>query len=67
MIKGTLVYTKRARKGVDHTVDGVVYVHHFGSGWQELVFRDHLCAARFAEANTLILTAPHTTQKASAE
>ncbi len=47
----TLTYRKRARKGVDHTTDGVVYVHHFGTGFQELVFTDHASAARFAAAN----------------
>ena len=47
----TLTYRRRARKGVDHTSDGVLYVHHFGTGFQELVFADHAAAARFAAAN----------------
>jgi hypothetical protein len=47
----TLTYRKRARKGIDHTSDGVIYVHHFGTGWQELVFTDHATAERFARAN----------------
>jgi len=47
----TLTYRQRARKGITHTDDGVVYIHHFGTGWQELVFPDHEAAQRFAEVN----------------
>ena len=54
--RGTLTYTKRARKGIDHVTEGVVYVHHFGTGWQELVFSDHASAARFAQRLDLTFT-----------
>jgi hypothetical protein len=50
---GSLTYKKLARKGVDHTNEGVVYVHHFGTGFQELVFTDHASAERFAKAHDL--------------
>lgn len=46
----TLTYRKQARKGIDHTSAGVVYAHHFGSGFQELVFADHASAARWLAA-----------------
>lgn len=45
----TLAYRKVARKGIDHITEGVIYLHHFGSGFQELVFSDHAAAARFAQ------------------
>lgn len=50
-IKSTLTYTKRARKQIEHITNGVIYIHHFGTGFQELVFQDHAAAARFAELN----------------
>ena len=47
----TLTYRGKARKGVNHTDDGVVYLHHFGTGFQELVFPDHAAAASFAKTS----------------
>jgi hypothetical protein len=46
-----LRFTRRARKGVDHVSNGFLYVHFFGTGYQELVFDSHEAAARFASAN----------------
>jgi hypothetical protein len=46
-----LIYVKRARKGIDHVEAGFIYRHHFGTGWQQLVFSSHEAAARFAEHN----------------
>jgi hypothetical protein len=45
----SLTFKKRVRKNIDHTDDGVMYLHHFGTGWQELVFPDHMAAKQFAE------------------
>lgn len=55
---GTLTYKCVVRKDINHTSDGVCYVHRFGSGFQELVFVDHAAAARFAERNHCSLVGP---------
>jgi hypothetical protein len=47
---GTLTYRRVARKGVDWPAPGVIYLDHFGTGWQELVFKDHEHAKRFVAA-----------------
>lgn len=47
----TLTYVKRATKNANGLQDGYVYMHHFGTGWQELVFSTHENANKFAAAN----------------
>ena len=37
---------------------GFVYLHHFGTGHQELVFTTHQDAAKFAEREECKLTQP---------
>ena len=51
MTKHTLIYRRKVRKNVDHINDGLLYLHHFGTGWQELVFGTHEAARRFADNN----------------
>jgi len=51
----TLTFRKQARRGIDHYADGVIYVHHFGTGWQELVFVDHDAAARWAAQHAVTI------------
>ena len=48
-----LVYKAIAHKNINHTTDGVIYVHHFGTGYQELVFADHAAATRFAQSRDM--------------
>lgn len=31
--------------------NGYLYLHHFGTGWQELVFKTHDDAVKFAAVN----------------
>lgn len=49
---GTLSYVRKVRKNVDHVTDGVLYVHHFGTGFQELVFASHDAAWKHAQASS---------------
>jgi hypothetical protein len=44
----TLTYRAVAHKGINHICDGVIYLHYFGTGWQELVFSDHAAAKAWA-------------------
>lgn len=43
----TLTYRRKASKYSDGS-DGYLYAHHFGTGFQELVFGSHEQARRFA-------------------
>ena len=45
----TLNYVRIARKQTDGA-DGFLYIHHFGTGWQFLIFASHEKAAEFANA-----------------
>lgn len=47
----TLTYRGIARKGQNHIDDGVVYIHSWETGSQELVFDNHDKAQRWAERN----------------
>lgn len=49
---------------IGKTKHGMSYLHHWGSGWQELVFASHAKARAFATANNLRFDAP-SPQKAS--
>jgi hypothetical protein len=49
MTNQTLTFKGKATKNVQHVSSGVIYLHHFGTGWQELVFNSHDDAQRFAE------------------
>jgi hypothetical protein len=53
-----LTYKAVARKSVNHISDGVIYIHSFGTGFQELVFVNHAAAARFANQTGCELSAP---------
>lgn len=46
----TLNYRSPARKSL-HGKDGFIYLHSWGTGYQELVFTSHADAERFAKAN----------------
>ena len=42
-----LTYQRAARRAKDGH-DGVLYLHHFGTGWQHLIFSNHDAARDFA-------------------
>lgn len=54
----TLTYLRPARKQINHVNDGVLYLHHFGTGFQELVFNNHAAARQFADANACAFKGP---------
>jgi hypothetical protein len=57
MAKGTLTYIRQANPSKDMlpvgkiTKDDMIYLHHFGTGSQELVMHTHKDAEDFAKAN----------------
>jgi hypothetical protein len=53
--KGTLGYGRRALKAQDNK-DGLLYIHRWATGHQELIFDDEAEAERFAKAENLKLT-----------
>ena len=50
-VRRTLSYVRKVRKKIDHLADGVLYMHHFGTGFQELVFANHDAARKHAQAS----------------
>ena len=49
----TLNYLRAATVKLDGA-DGFLYIHHWATGWQELVFQSHAAAARFLAARDLL-------------
>jgi hypothetical protein len=44
----TLTYVRVARKAKDGQ-DGFIYLHHWGTGWQELIYSSHEAAKKAQE------------------
>ena len=55
----TVTYQRVAKRGKDGT-DGYMYLHHFGTGWQHLIFYNHASAQKFAEREGARFTGPQT-------
>ena len=55
---GTLKHIRKVRKNIDHTADGVLYIHPFGTGFQELVFANHDAAWKHAQSSLLEYRGP---------
>ena len=45
-MKKSFTYVRVAHKEKDNA-DGFIYLHHFGTGWEELIFPTHEAAATF--------------------
>ena len=56
-MKEVLTYRKIARKSTEG-VRGVVYLHHFITGFQELVFSSHQKAQQWAHESGIVYQQP---------
>lgn len=50
----TFIFLRIAKQKVDGYA-GVLYLHHFGTGWQELIFTSHEAAKGFEQSLTQTL------------
>jgi hypothetical protein len=48
----TINYLRAATVKVDGA-DGFLYIHHWATGWQELVFQSHEAAAQYIAARVV--------------